>query len=197
MRTCRVCGGQFPDAFFHRTHSGTITDVHIRNYRRAVCKGCEQQRRDGAKQSLEGRAQKKAYNALRLHASRLGRTMDELKAVYGWDVAQMAHDILHAHTNGCPYCRHPFAEMAHGLADVTLDIVDPKAEPYYRTNVRWVCHTCNTEKQRTPPDEWAENLRGRDMWAAWQRKRQEDEWTGTLFAKEHRIIRPDGQIGLF
>ena len=77
----------------------------------------------------------------------------------------MTHDIRHAYENTCPYCWQPFEDMAHGLADLTADIIDPRREPYYRTNVRWCCMTCNREKQKTDPDLWEKKL---EMWARWR-----------------------------
>lgn len=141
------------------------------SHRRAICKGCEQERRDSAKASLQGRARMKAWNCLRSHAEHLGKSVAELRDTYGWIVDNMTHDILHAFENGCPYCRQPFHEMEHGLANMSLDIVRPGDAPYYGINTQWVCRTCNTEKQRTPPNEWGENLQGRRMWQEWQRKR--------------------------
>jgi len=90
----------------------------------------------------------------------------DLRHRYGWDIDRMAHDLLHTHENTCPYCWQPFSEMEHGLADVTLDVVDPDAEPHYRTNTRWCCASCNREKGRTPPHDWAVKL------ACWERWRQ-------------------------
>jgi hypothetical protein len=72
--------------------------------------------------------------------------------------------------------------MPHGLGDVTLDIVDPANEPFYKTNVRWVCATCNRAKSRTPPDEWAEKLAAWEEWRRIQEARRIDPWHGTMFA---------------
>jgi hypothetical protein len=85
----------------------------------------------------------------------------------GWDIDQMAHDIEHAHANGCPYCRESFASMAHGLADVSFDVIDPEKPPYYRTNVRPCCRTCNSEKKHTPPDLWGAKLQAWEKWRRW------------------------------
>jgi hypothetical protein len=56
--------------------------------------------------------------------------------------------------------------MGHGLDDITLDIVDREREPYYRTNVKWCCGTCNSEKATMAPELWARRL---DFWPQWQR----------------------------
>jgi hypothetical protein len=85
---------------------------------------------------------------------------------YGWKVDQMAHDIEHAHKNGCPYCHRSFSEMGGGLSDVSLDIWDPQKQPFYALNTRWVCRTCNKEKQRTPPELFGEV---RMSWERWER----------------------------
>ena len=70
----------------------------------------------------------------------------------------MAHDLRHALDNTCAYCWFPYNEMGHGLDDVTVDIIDPKKDPYYHTNVQWCCRTCNSAKSTLPPELWARRL---------------------------------------
>jgi len=78
----------------------------------------------------------------------------------------MLHEAKHVYTNGCQYCGKPFALMGHGLADLTLDIFDPRLPAYYPANTRWACMTCNREKSRTPPDKWGAKLA---CWGKWER----------------------------
>ena len=148
--------------------------------------GCRLTARTTEKQQGR-RTLKKAQAAVLTHAPKLQArgvivSAEELVTRYGWRATEMAHDIDHAFKNGCPYCCEKFATMPHGLGDVTLDIVDPARPPYYKTNVKWVCTTCNRAKSRTPPELWAEKLAA---WAEWRRineERQRDPWHGTLFA---------------
>jgi len=134
--------------------------------------GCEQQERDDRKR--RNRPKAKARNTFYHHADKFiqagkAESRREFAELYGWDIGQMSHDIEHAYGNGCPYCHQSFAEMGHGLSDVTLDIIDTEKPPYYTTNVRWVCATCNKEKQRTPPELWGAKL------IAWEKWRQQQE----------------------
>jgi len=116
-----------------------------------VCNRCLQIQRDEIKQ--RNRFLAKARRTLNWHATKFGFRPAAFASKYGWDVKQMAHDCEHAAKNGCPYCHMAFAEMANGLRDITLDVYDPHAEPYY-TNTRWVCNTCNSKKQDMPIGDW-------------------------------------------
>ncbi len=89
---------------------------------------------------------------------------------YGWDPDRMSHEAQHVYANGCQYCGESFANMGHGLWDITLDVFDPNTPPYYPANTRWVCGTCNRAKSRTPPDEWGAKLAD---YARWKRHRDE------------------------
>ena len=186
-RTCRKCGGTFREEGFRRYERTKYT--WSKRARHSICRICEVTAR--TKASHENPALAKARNALNSHIVRLLRqrvitNKDELQDRYGWSIKQMAHDIDHASHNGCPYCHRPFAEMMHGMADITLDIVDPAKPPYYRTNVRWVCRTCNTEKRRTPPEEYAAYREYSDEYREWQRRKTRDEWAGTIFEGTQR-----------
>jgi len=77
---------------------------------------------------------------------------------YGWDIERLIYDIIHGHENTCPYCSVRYEVMGHGLDDMTLDIVDCEREPYYRTNAKWCCQTCNREKQTMTSEMWARRL---------------------------------------
>jgi len=168
LLTCTECGLTARERFFPINYKGCHG-----NLRRSVCKLCMQDRRDTKKR--ECRPYPKAARTLRHHAEDLlakGKIgeKDELKKRYGWNLADMAHDIAHTYTNGCKYCRETFASMGHGLRDITLDIMDPEKPPNYRTNVQWCCSTCNSIKQSMPPEEWGEWLLYADEW---RKRRQE------------------------
>ena len=174
MKRCLKCGEYYDESFFHQN----VGDTRI-TQKRATCIGCEQQRRDDAKNSPLKRAKKKAHASIRNHAKKLGCSKDKLRDKYGWDADRMAKDILHAYNNGCCYCHTPFKDMGD-MSNVTIDIFDVDAPPYYETNVRYCCPTCNKEKQRTPPDEWGLRLQ---MWKRWEKRQQElrnNPWAGTL-----------------
>lgn len=187
QRQCSRCGGLFAETFFRKSPDQRLrAGIAARRY---VCIGCEQTARDekkGRRRSLV-----KANNAIRSHARtyvRKGLVSDQAAFAerYDWHADQLAHDIEHAAANGCPYCRRAYADMAHGLADVTLDIIDPRAEPYYRTNVRWVCSTCNKAKQDLSPERWGEQLQ------AWQRWEHRQHELGQAEACEYHEPRPTG-----
>lgn len=179
QRQCKRCGGAYPLVFFRISQRDYALRAKRKN---TICIGCEQTERDEKKRY--NRPRKKARDAYRRHAKKfverdIIKSQDELAQYYGWDIDQMTHDIEHASTNGCPYCHQPFSDMAYGLSDLTLDIVDPEKPPYYTTNVRWVCATCNMEKQRTPPSQWGAKL---VSWQRWREIRQKNDiWHGTLF----------------
>lgn len=194
-RLCERCGEWYTeDVFFEKEH------VRKNSYaRRSICTGCRETARTDEKVN-GNRALKKAQSAIGTHTPKLmGRgfikSKQELIERYGWNDKQMAHDIEHAFGNGCPYCFQSFASMPHGMGDVTLDIVDRDKPPYYRTNVRWVCTTCNRAKSKTDPGLWAEKLA---MWDRW-RRRQEllryDTFAGLpLFAQAGITSWPDSSV---
>lgn len=166
QRQCKQCRLIEREEFFrviakHDQHVG-------HNYRRAKCKLCSQTDKDARKSA--NRFLPKVTSTRRHHADRFGMTAQSLETNYGWRSVDMAHDLERASTTICPYCRDPFTSMGHGLRDITLDIVNPDLPPDYRTNCRWVCSTCNSAKQRMPPDLWGEYLLYADRW----RKRQKE-----------------------
>lgn len=180
MKRCPRCGVVYPPdeaaAFF--TLNGS---EHSTTRRRRICQGCEVTARTQAK--LRCRSVLKAADTRRRHAKKWidrgdVRNVRDFGRRFGWEIKQMAHDIDHAHRNGCPYCFQLFSTMPHGLADVTLDIVDPEDEPDYRTNTRWVCQSCNREKARTPPALWGAKCRA---WARWRAEHAADWPQGSLF----------------
>lgn len=124
-RKCSRCGGVFTVAFFTREHS-------------SVCHGCEPSPRTGSNQRNEPR--EKARRTLYHHANkyvRLGyaKSRDDFIERYRWDLDQMAHDLEHVATNGCPYCHRSFS----GLSDISLDVVRSDDPPHYGVNTRWCC----------------------------------------------------------
>jgi hypothetical protein len=133
--------------------------------RHSVCKRCEQEQRDKTKRG--NRWLVKVDTTTRSHARRRGVTAAELRS-QGWDRHHMAHDAEHAYANGCQHCRHAFSDMGHGLADLTLDIIDPERPAFYGVNTRWICATCNREKGATPPELWAETVLCHRRWEASQ-----------------------------
>jgi len=167
MKRCAECGRRFGLSFFRRNRA---LYAYSANGTHARCIGCEQTARDNNKASPEGRWREKIVGTIRRHARRLGHSVEILQDRYGWTVSNMLHDAQHAYKNGCPYCHRNFAAMGHGLNDVTLDIVDRDKAPFYVTNAKWVCPTCNKEKSTMTPEEWAARLAN---WALWNRPRTE------------------------
>ena len=163
--TCKVCGGLYTEVFYEKNRVGKNSYL-----RRAICIGCRQSTRDEFKG--RNRPLKKAQAVIKTHAPKLiarGKigSESELATRYGWSVPEMVQDIINATKSACPYCLKPFSTMPHGLSDITLDIVDRDRPPYYKTNVRWVCTTCNRAKATTTADVWAERLA---MWAEWGKR---------------------------
>ena len=165
---CQKCHGEYLESFFRRN---SIRHTRVPNYRKAICRGCEQTDRD--KDKSKDRFVAKARSTLSRHQTRLGLRLKD----YGWNVPDMAHDAEHAFKNGCPYCRRPFLSMS-GLPDLTLDIINPANKPFYKVNTKWVCGTCNKQKQQYGADEWGENQQNWQEWREWQEKRQKLKWAG-------------------
>lgn len=179
-KTCKKCGGTYPEIFFRKRE----WTLRVKSIRRAVCVGCEQTEKDERKR--RNRPLAKARSTFYRHAARfikdgLAESRQEFADRFGWGVHQMAHDIEHSHANSCPYCHRPFSEMPGDLSAITLDIVDPEKKPYYTTNVRWICSTCNKEKQRTPPEHWGARLAAWNIWRKQQQKLSVDPFAGLPF----------------
>lgn len=181
-RRCTRCGGLFDEEVFFRRKSGPAIAGPDRH---SACIGCEQTARDEKKYA--NRAMVKARNALRTHAAKyiaagVVSSQAEFAERFDWDIKQMAHDINHTAGNGCQRCRKSFASMGNGLSDVSLDIHFPDHLPFYRTNVRWICKTCNSSKGRASPEEDGRRLA---EWMRWQRQQEEirnaDPWKDSLF----------------
>lgn len=153
---CPKCGGEYPQGSFGRNVVRCITQ------RRPTCKLCEQTAGDAIKAARRWTI--KVSETRRRHARRLNLPVITLERQYGWDLPRMARDAEHAYNDRCPGCTTPFKDMVHGLGDITLDIRDPEREPFLLTNTEWICVTCNRQKQRTPPEDWAEFCIGRELW---------------------------------
>lgn len=160
---CSTCGETYDEeAFFGHSERRF---AYLR--RRPICFGCQQEKRDAGKRC--DRWVKKANGTIARHARRLGLAADVLRLQFGWSPDRLIHDGKHAHKNGCPYCKRLFRDMNGGdLGNITIDVVDPRQEPYYVVNTKWVCATCNKEKQRTPPELWARKLA---CWDKWERRK--------------------------
>jgi len=191
IKTCRRCGQTYnPAEAFFRQHRYVPTAVGTVKHWHSICIGCELTARTEKK--YRNRPKEKARRTLHSHADKYIRakrwekdprfpevhTRDEFEQKLGWNLDHMAHDLEYASGNGCHYCRRPFSEMEHGWADITLDIINPDLPPYYRTNTRWICMTCNREKQKTPPDLWGAKLQCWGQWREWRERVQQSRWAG-------------------
>jgi 5-methylcytosine-specific restriction endonuclease McrA len=173
---CTGCGRSYAPhlaEWAFRTHR-TAEHASSRNYRKRVCRECERQRRQRNRWAV------KAQNVIRHHANRFGIDRDELITVYGWEPTQLAHDAEHLYTNGrCSYCPRFYAEMGNGTADITLDIQDRGRPPYYCTNTKWCCQSCNRRKGAMTPEAFEAN---RQLWELWRRSKIDPPGEqGTLF----------------
>ena len=105
---------------------------------------CRQEQRDRKKH--QNRAEEKARQTLYRHAPKYDMPPIKFAEEFGWDIKQMARNITHHFENSCPYCNQPYKNMTYGLRDLTLDIINPNEPPYYTTNVKFCCSTCNSVK---------------------------------------------------
>lgn len=167
-RICTRCGVQYPPdlvAAAFRMHRAGL-DIS-RPTRKWICRPCEQTQRDERKR--QNRWPTKIRDVIRRHAQRLDVTRDYLVTVCGWAPDRLMHDGEFQYGNGCNYCGHPYREMGHGLKDITLDIVDRSKPPYYRTNTRWCCQTCNSKKGDRGPEFFEAD---RQVYERWQRQKK-------------------------
>ena len=167
-RRCNRCGTVYPShlvEYAFRLDASSRQPLTTR--RKTICRPCEQTGRDTKKR--ENRWAVKARDTIRRHAVRLRIDKAELIGRYGWDATRMAHEAEHGYKNGCNYCGREYASMGHGLADITLDIQDPDKPPYYLTNTKWCCQTCNRKKGRLSPEEFEAD---RQMWPLWEGTRR-------------------------
>lgn len=177
-RRCFRCGTTYPphlvEAAFRTANTRGRLDA---SKRRCLCRPCEQTARDERK--IRNRWAVKARDVVRRHALRLGASKEDLVNLYGWDVAQLSHDAKFQYHNGCNYCGHSYGDMGHGLADITLDVIDRSLPPYYRTNTKWCCQTCNRKKGDRGPAWFEADLQVFQVWKA-ERKR-DPQVLGFLF----------------
>ncbi len=121
-----------------------------RHHYRDVCLCCENTAKH--RRPLEVRAYQKVCRTLRRHVRQDGyqslTTWQQTMGISAHMLSTRLVDIVNA--NCCPSCEQPFA----GLADMSLDRIDP-TKALSRTNLEWICRTCNIEKARTPPHIWA------------------------------------------
>lgn len=166
-RRCSTCGTKYEsylvEAAFRTLNSHGRLDA---SKRRWLCRPCEQTRRDEKK--VGNRWHVKARDTIRRHAERFSIPQDRLTGQYGWEASLLAHEAEHAYGNGCSYCNHPYLEMGHGLADITLDIIDRGKPPYYRTNTKWCCQTCNRKKGVMTPEQFELD---RQVFGVWSEQR--------------------------
>jgi hypothetical protein len=163
---CTRCFGTWGIGQFHKR--GTVSrgeNVYI--LREKVCIGCKQNDRDADKSNDPFVS--KAKSTIAFHAKRLGLSVEVFRRYYGWDLARVAYKMRHDYTNTCDYCRRLYSAMGNGFADITLDIIDRSRPPYFDSNVKPCCRTCNTEKSTMTPDEWAERLIFWREYEVWQR----------------------------
>ena len=172
-KRCNECGGIFDvEAGFARAGHAKDSSGLLYIYSRPVCIGCEQGQRDRAK--AENRWRIKARDTLRRHSAKfnvtrnLSLSTDEFSDRFVWRIERIAHDMSHAFENTCNYCWKPYGEMPNGHWNVTVDIYDRGADPFY-SNTRICCQTCNREKGQMTPEQWARRLQ------YWQEKRDHDQ----------------------
>jgi hypothetical protein len=159
-RNCAECGGCYDEeiGFQHWASNATV-------YSRIdpICKGCRQTMRDDKKQINPWPA--KVRSSIWHHAKKYGFTAREFCQKYGWTISRLTYVLSHTYENTCEYCYRSYKEMRNGIADITLDIVDPDQPPFFPTNVKPCCRTCNTEKGSMPPERWARVLIYYREWA--------------------------------
>lgn len=160
-RTCTRCGTHY---------AAHLVDVAFKfnrlrldaSSRKTICRPCEQTARDARK--VDNRWAVKARDVIRRHAIRLAVPKADLVGQYGWEPGRLAHDAEHQYGNGCNYCGSQYQAMGHGLADITLDVVDRGRPPYYRTNTKWCCNTCNRKKGVLSPESFELDRHIYEVW---------------------------------
>lgn len=178
-RRCARCGVLYPPHLVERTFRPrrSVRDASCTNYRTSVCRPCEQTARDAKK--LNNRWAVKARDVIRRHAARFEISKEDLVERYGWDPKRLAHDAEHQYGNGCNYCGEQYQAMGHGLGDITLDVMDRDRSPYYRTNTKWCCQTCNRKKGAMAPEDFELDRQVYEVWRRW--RDQPPENRGFLF----------------
>jgi hypothetical protein len=185
FRRCNRCGLENDEeAFFRRdtSESRRSASTLAEQQYRAVCVGCEQTERDEIKEADRWLA--KARSTISHHCDKFNDrcgtdlTPREFASRFGWVAERIAHDMEHAYGNGCTYCHRLYRSMKNGPSDITVDIVNRDEEPYYVTNTKLCCQTCNKEKGKTPPHLWARKLLAWARWEAHQKLLKIDQTVG-------------------
>lgn len=166
QRTCRTCGttyyGDEVEAVFRA--AGKPDECTNQVWRSRTCQLCEITVRTEAKHA--NRFIAKARNTIRHHAKKFGLSVSEMSDRFLWTVDRIAQDMEEMWRKGCEDCGYQFREMH----DLTLDINNPVDPPYYGTNTRLICATCNRKKSRTPSRLWGALKAATVRWL----KRQEE-----------------------
>jgi hypothetical protein len=173
-RRCMQCGTWYAAEEVASGQAFSYSGPRERCILRAVCRPCEETEHDARDRWGKKANATTTGHAVRLRAPRTGPhceawhdpalTKETLIKRYGWSLAQIAHDAEFQYANGCSYCHHPYDGMGHGLADITLDIFDPRLPPDYGTNTRWCCMTCQRRKGLLTPEHWADKQRVYRQW---------------------------------
>jgi hypothetical protein len=188
FRRCRVCNGNYPLIGFPIQYARGGTRVYHQSW---TCRLCRQTRKDKAKS--ENRIRDKATSVIRREGMRLARpdrrggpiiqAPGDLVAIYGWTTDKVERLLRHAFEGECIGCDQSYAEMPHGLNDLTVDIRDPHAPPWLETNVQPLCATCNKTKQQLTGPQWGEYLYYVRLWKEQRGLLNQDPWSaGVLFA---------------
>lgn len=180
-RYCSRCRTKYPIICFRRNLLSAVG----KSKRHPLCKRCEITLRTNEK--IKNRWLIKASGTIHRHAAKYKLPIKDFQRTYGWDKKQIAHDFEHASHNGCPYCLKLFSSMANGLSDLTLDIIDPSKGPYYRTNTKIVCNTCNQAKGAMDPTEFAIYQSTQQLWDECQRENIRNPW-GPLFTDDPSAV---------
>jgi hypothetical protein len=159
------CDGWFDEeiAFHHRQYRHGYNVYVVID---TICIGCRQTDRDIKKAADPWIA--KVRSSIAHHAKKFELSAVAFCRQFGWTIDRLAYVLSHAYDNTCEYCYRSYKEMRNGLADITLDIVDPKQPPFFPTNVKPCCRTCNTEKGSMSPERWARRLIYYREWAEQQ-----------------------------
>src|SRR5262249_8552851 len=151
-RTCARCGytyeGEEVEVAFQSAMGSRSTRTS--GHKRSICVVCIQTDGDQVKQ--RNRYLVKAASTIKRHAAKYGLSVAAFGESYGGSLSQLAHDLEHQYKKGCSSCHGNYEKRGHGLQDITVYIVNRLAEPYYGTNVKLCCGTCNKAKGSLPPD---------------------------------------------
>jgi len=98
---------------------------------------------------------RKARDSVRSHSLRSRLSIHDFRLRYGWKYDEIAVGMRAEYETGqCPYCHDPYKSPE----DVTVDVLDPNREPFYKTNTKFCCMSCNSAKRNLPPMEWEKRL---------------------------------------